>query len=58
MTKTKYVVKFGSFYKETLTRGMAQILAEELISQNYQGCRDEGLTVQNLIRVDERKESN
>jgi hypothetical protein len=52
----KYIVKFGSYYKEVLTRGMAEILADELISQNYQGCRDKGKTAQDLISVEGRKE--
>ena len=52
----KYVVKFGSYYQEVLMPGMAQILADELISQNFEGCRDKGLTAQDLISVEERKE--
>jgi hypothetical protein len=54
----KYVVKFGSYYQEVLTPGMAKILADELISQNFEGCRDEGKTAQDLISLKERKESN
>jgi hypothetical protein len=52
----KYVVKFGSYHQEVLTRGMAEILAEELISQNFEGCREEGKTIQDLVSVEERKE--
>jgi hypothetical protein len=52
----KYVVKFGSYYQEVLMPGMAKIIADELISQNFEGCRDEGKTAQDLINVQERKE--
>jgi len=51
----KYIVKFGFYYQEVLTKGMAEILADELISQNFEGCRDEGKTAQDLISVEERK---
>jgi len=51
----QYVVKFGSYRQEVLTRGMVEILANELISQNFEGCRDEGKTAQDLISVEERK---
>lgn len=50
----KYVVSFGSYYQEVLMPGMARILADELISNNFEGCRDLGMTAEDLISVEER----
>lgn len=51
----KYVVSFGSYHLEVLTHGMAKILAEELISSNFEGCRDLGKTSEDLISVERRE---
>lgn len=53
----KYAVSFGSYHQEVLAPGMAEILANELISNNFEGCRDLGKTAKDLISV-ERRESN
>lgn len=53
----KYVISFGSYYQEVLTYGMAKVLADELISRNFEGCRDLGKTAEDLISV-ERRESD
>lgn len=51
----KYIVSFDSYHQEVLTPGMAEILANELISSNFEGCRDLGKTAEDLISVERRK---
>jgi hypothetical protein len=46
-----YIISFGSYRQEVLTRGMAEQLAKELIDSNFEGCRSEGNSYQDLISV-------
>jgi hypothetical protein len=46
-----YIISFGSYRQEVLTRAMAEVLAKELIASDYEGCRSEGFSFKDLISV-------
>jgi hypothetical protein len=46
-----YIISFGSYSQQVLTRGMAEQLARELIDSDFEGCRSEGNSYQDLISI-------